>query len=167
MILGISRSSFTLIHVLVSLAAAGSGSVVLGGLLNHKLFNGWITTFYTNSVLTVTTGSLFPFDRLLHTHVLGLLLAFVVTIGVFVRVLSGLVGWWRTAYVLTLTTALYLDCYAAVVQLFTKVPALRTMAPTQTEPPFLSAQCVVLTFFVVLTYRAAKRFSVGPTRTAS
>jgi hypothetical protein len=45
-----------------------------------------------------------------------------------------------------------------VVQSFEKVPALKAMAPTQSEPPFLVAQLVVLALFTVLTIFAVKKF---------
>jgi hypothetical protein len=48
------------------------------------------------------------------------------------------------------------------VQSFQKIPALKAMAPTQTEPPFKSTQLVVLALFVVLTIVAAIRFREEP-----
>jgi len=66
--------------------------------------------------------------------------------------------------VVAIAIALYLNCFAAVVQLFAKIPALKALAPTQTEPPFLIAQSLVLAVFLVLTYLAAKRFRVAPVR---
>lgn len=165
MILGISRSSFTLIHVLISLAALGSGLVVILGFLSRKLFDGWIAIFFTTSILTVLTGLLFPFDGLPRSHVLGLLLLLVLTVALFVRIASGLIGGWRAAYVATLAAALYFECFAAVMQLFAKIPALKVTAPTQTEPPYLAAQGTVLMIFVILTRVAAKRFGIGRTHT--
>jgi len=44
-----------------------------------------------------------------------------------------------------------------IVQLFQKVPALKALAPTQSEPPFAVVQLVVLALFVVLTITAAIR----------
>ena len=54
--------------------------------------------------------------------------------------------------------ALYLNVFVLIVQLFQKVPALKALAPTQSETPFLVAQLVVFTLFVVLTIFAAIRF---------
>jgi hypothetical protein len=47
-----------------------------------------------------------------------------------------------------------------------KVPALKALAPTQKEPPFLVAQLMVLALFIGLTIVAAKRFRVGSVQTA-
>ena len=51
-----------------------------------------------------------------------------------------------------------LNVFVGVVQSFQKLAFLRPLAPTQSEPPFLIAQVVVLALFVVLGILAAKRF---------
>jgi len=53
-----------------------------------------------------------------------------------------------------------------VVQAFEKVPALKAMAPTQTEPPFKLTQLVVLGLFVVLAIVAVIRFRTKQVRAA-
>jgi len=164
-ILGMSRSVFTMIHLLLSLAAICSGFVFIAGLLRRKLLDGWVAVYFLTSILTVVTGFLFPFDRLLRSHILGLLSLLVLTIAVFVRVISDLVGVWRVVYVVMCAAALYFNCFAAVVQLFAKIPALTALAPTGTEPPYVAAQSVVFALFVALTYVASKRFGVGLDRT--
>ena len=40
MLLGMSLSTFTLLHVIISLAGIGSGFIVLFGLLNGKRLDG-------------------------------------------------------------------------------------------------------------------------------
>jgi len=45
-----------------------------------------------------------------------------------------------------------------IAQFFTKIPALKAVAPTQSEPPFLATQVVVMLIFIVLGILAAKRF---------
>ena len=62
--------------------------------------------------------------------------------------------------------ALYLNSFVAVVQAFLKVPALTTLAPTQTEAPFVVAQLLVLAFFIALTVAAAKRSEANRSLTA-
>ncbi|MHC2420708.1 hypothetical protein ACVMB2_004619 [Sinorhizobium meliloti] len=42
------------------------------------------------------------------------------------------------------TFALYLNLFVLVVQSFLKVPALQSIAPTQTEAPFVVAQALLL-----------------------
>jgi uncharacterized membrane-anchored protein YitT (DUF2179 family) len=151
--------------MLISLTGVGSGFLVIAGFLNRKYFDGWIAIFFTTSILTTVTGFAFPFDRLLRSHILGLLSLLALNIALFLQNVFGLGGWRRAAYVVTIATTLYFNCFAAVVQLFAKIPALKAIAPTQTEPAFLSAQCLVLAIFVVLTYVAAMRFRVVVIRT--
>jgi len=56
--------------------------------------------------------------------------------------------------------AQYLNVFVLIVQLFQKVPVLKAMAPTQSEPPFLLTQLVVLALFIVLTVVAAIKFRI-------
>jgi len=62
--------------------------------------------------------------------------------------------------------ALYLNVFVLIAQLFDKVPALKAMAPTKTEPPFKISQLVVLVLFVVLTIASAKKIHDEPVRAA-
>ena len=71
MILGMTTSTYTLVHVLISLAGIGSGLVVLYGLLKGKLFNGWTALYLATTVATSVTGFAFPFHKLLPSHVVG------------------------------------------------------------------------------------------------
>ena len=52
MILGMSLSTFTLVHVLLSLAGIGSGFLVLYGMLLGKRFDGATAIFLVTTVLT-------------------------------------------------------------------------------------------------------------------
>ena len=54
--------------------------------------------------------------------------------------------------------ALYLNVFVGVVQAFQKLPALHGLAPTQSEPPFLVAQLVVLIVFVVSGFLAVRAY---------
>jgi len=69
-----------------------------------------------------------------------------------------LAGAWRSIYVAGSALALYLNVFVLMVQLFEKVPALKALAPTQKEGPFVAAQVVVLLIFVTLTVFAMIRF---------
>jgi hypothetical protein len=69
-----------------------------------------------------------------------------------------LFGAWRSIHVVCAVIALYLNVFVGIVQAFLKVPALRTIAPTQSEPPFVLTQVVVLAMFVVVAIAAAIRF---------
>ena len=56
------------------------------------------------------------------------------------------------------SSPLYLNVFVLVVQLFLKVPALKAIAPTQSDPPFAIAQGIVLLLFVGLGIAAVRRF---------
>jgi hypothetical protein len=165
MVLGMSLSTFTLLHVIISLAGIGTGFIVMYGLLNSKRLDGWTAIFLTTTVLTSLTGFMFPFEGLKPSYIIGGLSLIVLAIGIWARYGRRLEGSARWIYVLSAAVALYLNCFVAVVQAFMKIPALHAMAPTQSEPPFLVAQTVVLAIFVWLTYLAAKRFHLGAVRT--
>ncbi len=59
---------------------------------------------------------------------------------------------------MTAVLALYLNVFVLVVQLFMKVPALKALAPAQSEPLFKATQLVVLAAFVGLGVAAVLRF---------
>src|SRR5208337_116011 len=164
MILGMTTSTFTLLHVIISLAGIGSGFVVLYGLLNGKGFDGWTAIFLTTTVATSVTGFAFPFDHLLPSHKVGLISLVVLAAAIAARYVFHLAGAWGRTYVVCAGLALYLNVFVAVVQAFLKIPALKALAPTQKEPPFLVAQLVVLVIFGWLIIRAAKRFRLEPSR---
>lgn len=166
MVLGMSLSTFTLLHVIISLVGIGSGFIVLFGLLNDKRLDGWTAIFLTTTVLTSLTGFLFPFEGLKPSYVVGGISLVVLAIAIWARYGGRLAGASRWIYVVSAAVALYLNCFVAVVQAFLKIPALHALAPTGSEPPFLIAQTVVLAIFVWLTWLAAKRFHAVPVRTA-
>ena len=63
-------------------------------------------------------------------------------------------------------TALYLNVFVLVAQLFGKVPALKALAPTQTEGPFKITQLAVLLIFIALGILATTRFRSEELRAA-
>jgi hypothetical protein len=166
-IFGLSATTYTLIHVLISLAGIGSGFIVMYGLLTGNRLDRWTTLFLTTTVLTSVTGFGFPFEHLLPSHKVGIISLVVLAIAIVARYARHLTGRWRSTYVICAVLALYLNVFVLVVQGFLKVPTLKTLAPTQTEPPFLVAQLGVLALFVVLGIFAVKRFRIEPTRSVA
>jgi len=167
MILGMSTSTFTLLHVLISLGGIGSGFVVLYGLLTRKRMNGWTAIFLTTTALTSISGFGFPFDHLLPSHKIGIISLVVLAVVIPARYLFHMEGVWRSVYVIGSALALYFNVFVLIVQSFMKVPALRALAPTQKESPFLIAQLTVLLAFIWLTTLATKRFRIETGRAAS
>jgi len=166
MILGLSTQTYTLVHVVISLIGIASGLIVLFGLLAGKRLNGLTALFLVSTVLTSVTGFGFPFHQLLPSHKVGIISLVVLPVAVLARYSFHLAGAWRWIYVVSAAIALYLNVFVLVVQSFEKLSALKALAPTQHEPPFLVAQLVVLLIFIVLTAVAVKRFHDQPVRAA-
>ena len=155
-------AAYTLLHVAISLIGIGSGLVVLGGLLTGRRLDGWTALFLWTTVLTSVTGFGFPVDHFMPSHALGIISLVVLAVCLVARYRRHLAGRWRTVYVITAVTALYLNVFVLVVQSFLKVPGLHDLAPTQAEPPFAIAQLVVLVIFLVLGVLATIRFREVP-----
>jgi hypothetical protein len=159
-------TTFTFVHVVLSLIGIFSGFVVVFGLLASKRLDGWTALFLATTVLTSVTGFFFPFHHFLPSHGVGILSLLVLAVAILARYARHLAGAWRRIYVITAAIALYFNVFVLIVQSFQKVPALKAMAPTQSEPPFLVAQLVVLALFIVTTIVAAIKFRNEPARTA-
>jgi hypothetical protein len=151
-------STFTQVHVVISLIGIGSGLVVAFGLLAAKRLDAWTALFLTSTVLTSVTGFMFPFHGFLPSYGVGAISMVALAIAIFARYGRHLAGGWRKTYAITAMISLYLNVFVLIVQLLEKVPALKALAPTQSEPPFKITQLTVLVLFVVLTIIAAKRF---------
>jgi len=158
MIWGMSTETFTLVHVLISLAGIASGLIVVFGLVAGKRLDGWTVVFLLTTAATSIIGFGFPFEHLSPAHKLGIVSLVVLAVVVYARYARHLAGRWRRIYVIGVAIALYLNVFVGVVQAFMKVPALAALAPHRNEPPFLIAQLIVLLLFVVLTIVAARRF---------
>jgi hypothetical protein len=164
MMLGMSLSTFTAFHVIISLIAIVSGVIVMFGLLGSNRRPSLTATFLLFTILTSATGFLFPFDKLLPSHMIGivsLLLLGIACIALYVMKLSGA---WRWIYVLTAMIALYLNVFVLVIQSFLKLGPLHALAPSipPSEPPFAVAQGIVLLFFVLVIIGAVRRFRPAP-----
>jgi hypothetical protein len=162
MIFGMTTATFTFMHVLLSLVGIGSGCIVLFGLLTGKRLDGWTALFLASTVATSVTGFGFPFDHLLPSHKVGIMSLLVLAVAILARYTFHLTGAWRWIYVVGAVVALYLNVFVAIVQAFQKVPALQAIAPTQSEPPFVLTQLVVLALFVGLALTVARRFHTDP-----
>jgi len=159
-------SAFTLFHVVLSLVGIGTGFVVVYGLLASKRLDGWTALFLVTTVATSVTGFLFPFHGFLPSYGIGIVSLIVLVVAILARYRFRLAGGWRRTYVITTVLALYLNVFVLIVQLFRKVPALKAIAPAQSEPPFQITQLIGLLLFTVLAVRATIKFRAEPPRTA-
>jgi uncharacterized membrane protein len=154
-------TTFVGFHTWLSLIAIVAGFPVAAGLLKGHTVPRWTGIFLATAFATSATGFGFPFNGVLPSHIIGAISLVLVAIAGYALYARRLEGGWRRAYAITAMLAFYLLVFVLVAQLFLKVPFLRAMAPTQSEPPFAIAQGVVFVIFVVWTWAAAKRFAGG------
>ncbi len=159
-------TAFTLVHVVLSLVGILSGFVVVFGLIAAKQLKGWTALFLSTTVATSLTGFLFPFHKLLPSHVVGIMSLVVLALAILARYARHLSGAWRWIYAVNVVVALYLNFFVFVAQAFQKVPVLKAIAPTQSEAPFVVTQLAVMALFVMLGIFAVKRFHAEPVRGA-
>jgi hypothetical protein len=160
MVLGMSLATFTLLHVIISLIAIVSGLVVMSGLLGSRRQPGLTAIFLLFTILTSATGFLFPFTQLLPSHMIGILSLVLLAIACIALYAMKLDGPWRSIYVVTAITSLYLNVFVLVIQSFLKIPALTALAPGNppSGPVFAVVQGIVLVFFVLVIIGAWRRF---------
>jgi hypothetical protein len=143
-------TAFTLLHVLISIIAIVAGFVAMSGWLRQRPLERWTLLFLGTTIATSVTGFMFPFTRFLPSHAFGIISLLILPLACVARYKHHLAGNYRRLYIVTSVTALYLNMFVLIVQLFLKVPALSALAPTQSEPPFAIAQGLNLVFFIGL-----------------
>jgi hypothetical protein len=167
MILGMSLSAFTNVHVVISLIGIVAGIIVMFGMLGSNRMPGLTAIFLLFTILTSATGFLIPplvTEKLLPSHIIGalsLVLLAVACIALYGAKLSGASRW---IYALTALLALYLNVFVLVIQSFLKIPALTALAPGNppSGPVFAVVQGVVLVLFVLFIIGAIRRFRPMP-----
>jgi hypothetical protein len=156
--LNFAMPPITVLHVTISLVGIAAGFVVLIGMWEGRVSRVWTGTFLAATVATSATGFLLKpliFDP---PQVVGALSLLILALTVAAIYHFRLKGAWRRTYVVGALLALNLNVFVAIVQAFQKVDLLHALAPTQTEPPFLIAQALAVSFFVVSGAYAWRRF---------
>jgi hypothetical protein len=163
--LGLSLSTFTTVHVIISLIGIVAGVIVMFGLLGSRRMPGMTALFLLFTILTSATGFLFPFEGFKPSYAVGALSLVLLAIACIALYGMKLSGAWRWIYVVTAMASLYLNVFVLVIQCFLKVPALHALAPG--EPPggpvFGVVQGIALLFFVIVTIGAVRRYRPMPT----
>ena len=149
---------FTALHVAISLIGIVAGFVVINGFLHNAPGRRATQLFLAFTIATSVTGFGFPFQQVLPAHVIGVLSLVLLAVSLYGLYGRALGGGWRTTYVATTVIAQYFNVFVLVIQSFQKVPALKALAPTQSEPPFAIAQSLVLVGMIVLGVLSVKRF---------
>jgi hypothetical protein len=159
-------TTYTFVHVAISLVAIASGFIVLFGLISGRRLDRWTAFFLATTVATSVTGFGFPIHGFTPGIGLGIVSLLVLAVAIFARYARHLVGVWRRVYVVTAVVALYLNFLVLIVQAFQKAPALKALAPTQSEPPFVITQVIAMVVFIALGWLAAIRFREKPVSVA-
>jgi hypothetical protein len=124
-------------------------------MLVGKRLDGATAFFLATTVATSVTGFGFPISGVTPGIVIGIISLLVLAVAIYARYGRHLAGIWRRVYVITATIALYLNFFVLIAQSFMKVPFLKELAPTQSEPPFAIAQLIALVAFFSLGVLAA------------
>jgi len=160
MVLGMSLATFTTVHVIISLIGIVAGIIVMFGLLGSNKMPGLTAIFLLFTILTSATGFLFPVEKLLPSHIIGILSLVLLAIACIALYGMKLSGAWRWIYVVTALLSLYFNVFVLIIQSFLKIPALTAVAPGNppSGPVFAVVQGVVLVFFVLMIIGAVRRF---------
>ena len=145
-------STFTLIHVVISLIGIVSGLVVVYGFIAGLRLPAWNAVFLVMTILTSVTGFFFPFHGITPGIVVGVISLVVLAVAVL--------AWqkkWATTYIVMATIAEFFNVLVLIVQSFEKIAPLHALAPKGTEPITYVAKLAALVLFVVLGWAAVKR----------
>ena len=113
MMLGMSLSTFTTVHVIISLVGIGSGFIVIFGMLSRQ------TAERLDRAVSVDHGTDqrdrlgFPFTHLTPGHKVGIISLVVLAIAILARYSFHMVGTWRWIYVVTAIIAAISQCLCA------------------------------------------------------
>ncbi len=160
MMLGLSLSAFTILHVIISLIAIVAGLIVMFGMVGSNRQPGLTAIFLIFTILTSVTGFMFPFNGVTPGILIGILSCILLAIACAALYSMHLAGPWRWIYVVTALVSLYLNVFVLVIQTFLKIPPLHAIAPGEppSGPAFGAVQGIVLVFFVVMIIRVWRRF---------
>ena len=160
MMLGLSLSAFTTLHVIISLIAIVVGLVVMFGMVGSKKAPGLTAIFLIFTILTSVTGFMFPSNGVTPGILIGILSVILLAIACFALYSMNLAGAWRSIYVLTALVSLYLNVFVLVIQSFLKIPPRHEIAPGNPPagPAFAVVQGIVLVFFVIMTIQVWRRY---------
>jgi hypothetical protein len=160
MTFGLSVHAVTILHVVISLIGIVSGLVVLFGLFKSQSKPGMTALFLCTTILTNATGFMFPFVKLLPSHIIAILSLILLAIACFALYSQKLSGIWRPVYLITAIASLYFNVFVLVIQGFLKIGPLHELAPSvpPSEPPFAITQGIVLVLFAIAGIVALRRY---------
>ena len=162
MIFGLSLSTFTTVHVVLSLIGIASGVLVLLRPSASTKASSLNTLFLATTIAASITGLLFivAFPRFRLGHTLGVVSLAVLVPTMLALYRRRLAGLWRGVFVAGASGALYLNAFIAVMQAFGKIDFLRALPPTALASPLLLAQLLLVATCVWLGFHAYTRLEL-------
>lgn len=154
-------------HVLVSLIAIFYGVLVSYAFLVGKRHEAWMSVFLATTIATSVGGFMFPADHITPAHVFGVISLIALTVAFATRNSERQMRAWSRTHIYSVLFSFYLNAFVLVVQMFQKIPELKSLAPTQSEPPFGIAQFLLLVAFVVVgvvSFRRNRNLQVSTLR---
>ncbi|XZE45585.1 hypothetical protein SH467x_000830 [Pirellulaceae bacterium SH467] len=146
----------TIFHVVISLVAIALGTPATQSIIAGHNRTKRVAAYFLFTALTTLSGFAFPIVRFTPGIAFGLLtILLLILAGVAVRKADSH-SRWHFAYLMSALATLYLNCVVFIVQSFQKISALRSLAPTQTEPPFLIAQVILLLGITIVSWRGCR-----------
>ncbi len=148
-----------LVHTGLSFLALAFGLVAIGAYF-HPTPRLWTRVFLVAQALVLGTGFLFPLPGVTPAVAVGII-GTLVLVGMALAVYAfRLQGLWAKLFAMGVVVSTFFQAFVTVAQAFTKLPELKALAPTGTEPAFGISVLVVLLVFVFIGWRVWRR--VGP-----
>jgi hypothetical protein len=149
-------------HLVVCFLALLAGAIVLAAMCRGRHQPAWVAVLLVSTALICLTGFPLPSPPGTPTpdpaRIVGVIELVVTLIAALALYVFHLARFWRAVYVVTITLAVWLNVFVAVVQAFGKIDFLHALAPTGKEPPFLIGQLLALGLLVVIGVISLRRF---------
>lgn len=145
---------YTAIHVVISVVAILVGVPAISQMLRGELKSTAVFWFFSLTALTCLTGFGFPVSSITPAHVVGVITLGLLAVSYFARSRSVSNRRWRLVFLLAAMAAQYLNTFVLIVQSFQKIGFLHSLAPTQSELPFIVAQLLGISLFGFPVWRA-------------
>lgn len=147
---------FTLVHVMISLIGIASGYGMLAGMLSGKILPRWTAIFLITTFATSVSGFFFPFQGVTPAIIVGILTTLLLAVAIYAYPRRSSPTWCRR-FITCSAISLYFNTFVLIAQIFQKIPVIKALAPTQSEPPFAITQLLLLLIFIPLTLTARHR----------
>lgn len=150
------QQTLLLVHTGLSFVALALGLVAMGAWFVPTPAI-WTRAFLVLAALVVGTGFLFPLPAVTPAVAVGIVATFVLIGMAVARYAFQLRGIWRQIFAAGVVVSTFFLAFVTVAQAFLKLPPLKSLAPTGTEPPFAIAQAALLILFAWLGWKIWRR----------